>query len=151
MLELITEVGAGEAGGYKQLVANVATLITVLNFLVGSAQVSCDWWILRILTSDWSAQCREFYQQQSTGSASPASYLVGVMMTFSWYSYGILRNSGASLRVLSTLYFVNKDSGIPIPAQSCLPFPPYFPNYIVFFLFSGSFSSPRFLIPKILS
>ena len=103
MLELITEVGAGEAGGYKQLVANVATLITVLNFLVGSAQVSSDWWILTILTSDWSAQCREFYQQQSTGSASPASYLVGVMMTFSWYSYGILRNSGAPLRVLSVL------------------------------------------------
>ena len=45
MLELITEVGAGEAGGYKQLVANVATLITVLNFLVGSAQVSSDCWI----------------------------------------------------------------------------------------------------------
>ena len=106
MLELITEAAAGEAAGYKQLVANVATLITVINFLVGSAQVSSDWSILRrILTSDWSAhaQCREFYRQQSTGSSSPASYLVGVMMTFSWYSYGILRNSGAPLRVLSVL------------------------------------------------
>ena len=43
MLELITEAGAAEAAGYKQLVANVATLITVINFLVGSAQVSSDW------------------------------------------------------------------------------------------------------------
>ena len=59
---------------YKDLVSNVATVVTIVNFLTGS-QV-----------------CYEFYKKGTTGAASCASFLVGVMMTFSWYSYGVLRS-----------------------------------------------------------
>ena len=58
---------------YKDLVANIATLVTVVNFLVGS-QV-----------------CYKFFQTKTTGNVSCTPFLVGVMMTFSWYSYGALR------------------------------------------------------------
>ena len=57
----------------KELVGNMATVVTIVNFLVGS-QV-----------------CYEFVTKKSTGSASPVTFLVGVLMTFSWFSYGGLR------------------------------------------------------------
>ena len=57
----------------KELVGNMATVVTIGNFLVGS-QV-----------------CYEFVTKKSTGSASPVTFLVGVLMTFSWFSYGGLR------------------------------------------------------------
>ena len=59
--------------GYKELVGNMATVVTIVNFLVGS-QV-----------------CYEFVTKRSTGSASPMTFLVGVLMTFAWFSYGVLR------------------------------------------------------------
>ena len=59
---------------FKDLVSNIATVVTIVNFLTGS-QV-----------------CYEFYKKGNTGAASCASFLVGVMMTFSWYSYGVLRS-----------------------------------------------------------
>ena len=59
---------------YKDLVGNTATVVTIVNFLVGS-QV-----------------CYEFVIKKSTGSASPVTFLVGVMMTFAWFSYGVLRD-----------------------------------------------------------
>ena len=77
---------------YKELVANTATLITILNFLVGS-QV-----------------CYGFVKKKTTGDVSGLTFLVGVMMTFSWWSYGrITSDSSISLvngvgLVLQTLY-----------------------------------------------
>ena len=59
---------------YKDLVGSTATVVTIVNFLVGS-QV-----------------CYEFVIKKSTGSASPVTFLVGVMMTFAWFSYGVLRD-----------------------------------------------------------
>ena len=59
---------------YKDLVGSTATVVTIVNFLVGS-QV-----------------CYEFVIKKSTGSASPVIFLVGVMMTFAWFSYGVLRD-----------------------------------------------------------
>ena len=58
---------------YKDLVANIATLVTIVNFLVGS-QV-----------------CYKFFKTKTTGNVSCTPFMVGVMMTFSWYSYGSLR------------------------------------------------------------
>ena len=55
---------------YKELVGNTATVITIINFLVGS-QV-----------------CYEFVKKKTTGDVSGLTFLVGVMMTFSWWSYG---------------------------------------------------------------
>ena len=59
---------------YTDLVSAIATVVTIVNFLTGS-QV-----------------CYEFYRKSSTGAASSASFLVGVMMTFSWYSYGVIKS-----------------------------------------------------------
>ena len=59
---------------YKDLVGNTATVVTIVNFLVGS-QV-----------------CYEFVIKKSTGSASPVTFLVGVLMTYAWFSYGVLRD-----------------------------------------------------------
>ena len=59
---------------YKDLVGSTATVVTIVNFLVGS-QV-----------------CYKFVIKKSTGSASPVTFLVGVMMTFAWFSYGVLRD-----------------------------------------------------------
>ena len=59
---------------YKTQISSIATVVTIVNFLTGS-QV-----------------CYEFYRKKSTGSSSNASFLVGVMMTFSWWSYGVLRS-----------------------------------------------------------
>lgn len=79
---------------YKELVGNTATIITILNFLVGS-QV-----------------CYEFVKKKTTGDVSGLTFLVGVMMTFSWWSYGrIVSDSSITLvngvgLVLQTLYSV---------------------------------------------
>ena len=77
---------------YKDLVGNTATLITILNFLVGS-QV-----------------CYEFVKKKTTGDVSGLTFMVGVMMTFSWWSYGrIVSDSSITLvngvgLILQTLY-----------------------------------------------
>ena len=79
---------------YKELVGNTATIITILNFLVGS-QV-----------------CYEFVKKKTTGDVSGLTFLVGVMMTFSWWSYGrIVADSSITLvngvgLILQTLYSI---------------------------------------------
>ena len=79
---------------YKEFVGNTATLITIINFLVGS-QV-----------------CYQFVKKKTTGDVSGLTFLVGVMMTFSWWSYGrIVSDSSITLvngvgLILQTLYSV---------------------------------------------
>lgn len=79
---------------YKELVGNTATVITILNFLVGS-QV-----------------CYGFIKKKTTGDVSGLTFLVGVMMTFSWWSYGRIVSDGSITLVngvglvLQTLYSV---------------------------------------------
>ena len=79
---------------YKEFVGNTATLITIINFLVGS-QV-----------------CYEFVKKKTTGDVSGLTFLVGVMMTFSWWSYGrIVSDSSITLvngvgLILQTLYSI---------------------------------------------
>eukprot|EP00092_Neocalanus_flemingeri_P019900 GFUD01021557.1.p1 GENE.GFUD01021557.1~~GFUD01021557.1.p1 ORF type:complete len:217 (+),score=51.39 GFUD01021557.1:153-803(+) len=57
---------------WKDIVGNTATITTIIQFLVGS-QV-----------------CAVFYRNKTTGETSGLTFLVGVMMTFAWYSYGRL-------------------------------------------------------------
>ena len=79
---------------YKEIVGNVATIITIINFLVGS-QV-----------------CYGFIKKKTTGDVSGLTFLVGVMMTFSWWSYGrIVSDSSITLvngvgLILQTLYSI---------------------------------------------
>ena len=79
---------------YKEIVGNVATIITIINFLVGS-QV-----------------CYGFFKKKTTGDVSGLTFLVGVMMTFSWWSYGrIVSDSSITLvngvgLILQTLYSI---------------------------------------------
>ena len=87
--------------GYKELVGNMATVVTIVNFLVGS-QV-----------------CYEFVTKRSTGSASPMTFLVGVLMTFAWFSYGVLREdhsiqlvNGVGLGKASEIFTYTKSSTI---------------------------------------
>ena len=79
---------------YKELVGLLATVITILNFLVGS-QV-----------------CYQFVKKKTTGDVSGLTFLVGVMMTFSWWSYGrMVEDSSITLvngvgLILQTLYSI---------------------------------------------
>lgn len=57
---------------WKDIVGNSATITTIIQFLVGS-QV-----------------CAVFYKNKTTGETSGLTFLVGVVMTFAWYSYGRL-------------------------------------------------------------
>ena len=79
---------------YKEFVGDTATFITIVNFLVGS-QV-----------------CYEIVKKKTTGDVSGLTFLVGVMMTFSWWSYGrIVSDSSITLvngvgLVLQSVYSV---------------------------------------------
>jgi len=55
---------------WKEVVGNLATVCTIVQFLVG-AQV-----------------CLGFYRAKSTGESSIMTFLVGVVMTFVWMNYG---------------------------------------------------------------
>jgi len=55
---------------WKEVVGNLATVCTIVQFLVG-AQV-----------------CLGFYRAKSTGESSIMTFLVGVVMTFVWMHYG---------------------------------------------------------------
>ena len=57
---------------WKEVVGNSATITTIIQFLVGS-QV-----------------CAVFYKNKTTGDTSGLTFLVGVLMTFAWFSYGRL-------------------------------------------------------------
>lgn len=57
---------------WKDVVGNIATITTIVQFLVGT-QV-----------------CAGFYRNKTTGDTSGLTFLVGVVMTFAWYSYGRL-------------------------------------------------------------
>ena len=57
---------------WKEIVGNSATITTIIQFLVGS-QV-----------------CAVFYKNKTTGDTSGLTFLVGVLMTFAWFSYGRL-------------------------------------------------------------
>eukprot|EP00090_Calanus_glacialis_P009977 TRINITY_DN18359_c0_g1_i1.p1 TRINITY_DN18359_c0_g1~~TRINITY_DN18359_c0_g1_i1.p1 ORF type:complete len:217 (+),score=52.70 TRINITY_DN18359_c0_g1_i1:74-724(+) len=77
---------------WKDIVGNSATITTIIQFLVGS-QV-----------------CAVFYKNKTTGETSGLTFLVGVVMTFAWYSYGRLIDDpsiqlvNAVGLVLQTLY-----------------------------------------------
>ena len=57
---------------WKDVVGNSATISTIVQFLVGT-QV-----------------CAGFYKNKTTGDTSGLTFLVGVVMTFAWYTYGKL-------------------------------------------------------------
>jgi len=59
---------------WKDFIGNSATFFTILQFLMG-IQV-----------------CLGFYKKQSTGETSCMTFIVGVVMTFVWFSYGRLVN-----------------------------------------------------------
>ena len=56
----------------QAIVGNCATISLIIQFLVG-IQV-----------------CAQFYRHKTTGDTSGMTFLVGVVMTYSWYSYGVL-------------------------------------------------------------
>ena len=57
---------------WKTIVGTSATISLTIQFLVG-IQV-----------------CAQFYQKKTTGNTSGLTFLVGVVMTFIWFSYGSL-------------------------------------------------------------
>jgi len=57
---------------WKTLVGTSATISLIIQFLVG-IQV-----------------CAQFFRNKTTGDTSGLTFLVGVVMTYSWYSYGVL-------------------------------------------------------------
>ena len=57
---------------WKTLVGTSATISLIIQFLVG-IQV-----------------CNQFFGNKTTGDTSGMTFLVGVVMTYSWYSYGVL-------------------------------------------------------------
>jgi len=76
---------------YKDLIGNLATVCTIVLFLSGLEM------------------CAKFYKNKTTGDMSPLSFLVGVVMTFVWFTYGKFKED-------ASLYTVN---GIGFILQSC--------------------------------
>jgi len=76
---------------YKDLIGNLATVCTIVLFLSGLEM------------------CAKFYKNKTTGDMSPLSFLVGVVMTFVWFTYGKFKED-------VSLYTVN---GIGFILQSC--------------------------------
>jgi len=77
---------------WKGTVGNLATVATIIQFLVG-IQV-----------------CSGFYRKKTTGETSCLTFLVGVVMTFVWFNYGklvfdeTLQTVNGTGLVLQTLY-----------------------------------------------
>ncbi|XP_022688984.1 sugar transporter SWEET1-like isoform X1 [Varroa jacobsoni] len=78
---------------WTQIVADLATLATIINFASGIYQDRFlrQYGHLPIINSTLYEICHRIYKQQSTSDCTPMPFMMGMLCSFLWFQYAILK------------------------------------------------------------